>query len=72
MKKIMILPMIAAMALGVAACSKPAETSNVTDIESNTVIEESDANLSAVDGIATDNSADLENGVEVNSSGNAL
>ena len=72
MKKLMIVPMIAVMALGLAACSKPSTTSNVTDIESNTVIEDTDANLSAVDGIATDNSADLENSAELNVTGNAL
>jgi PBP1b-binding outer membrane lipoprotein LpoB len=72
MKKITIVPMIAVLALGLAACTKPAATDNVTDIQSNTVVEESDANLSAVDGIETSNSADLENSVDSNSSGNAL
>ena len=72
MKKITIVPMIAVLALGLAACTKPAATENVTDIQSNTVVEESDANLSAVDGIETSNSSDLENSVEVNSTGNAL
>ena len=72
MKKITIVPMIAVLALGLAACSKPADTTNVTDIQSNTVVEESDANLSAIDGIETSNSSDLENSVEVNSTGNAL
>ncbi|KQN06006.1 hypothetical protein C8J42_102788 [Sphingomonas sp. PP-CE-1A-559] len=72
MKKITIVPMIAVLALGLAACTKPAATENVTDIQSNTVVEESDANLSAVDGIETSNSTDLENSVDSNSSGNAL
>ncbi|MEG8055770.1 hypothetical protein [Sphingomonas faeni] len=72
MKKITIVPMIAVLALGLAACTKPAATENVTDIQSNTVVEESDANLSAVDGIETGNSTDLENSVDSNSSGNAL
>ncbi len=72
MKKITIVPMIAVMALSLAACSKPADTSNVTDIETNTVVEDTDSNLSAVDGIETSNSADLENSTDLNSSGNAL
>jgi PBP1b-binding outer membrane lipoprotein LpoB len=72
MKKITIVPMIAVLALGLAACTKPAATENVTDIQSNTVVEESDANLSAVDGIETSNSTDIENSVDSNSSGNAL
>jgi len=72
MKKITIVPMIAVLALGLAACTKPAATENVTDIQSNTVVEESDANLSAVDGIETSNSTDLDNSVDSNSSGNAL
>jgi PBP1b-binding outer membrane lipoprotein LpoB len=72
MKKITIVPMIAVLALGLAACTKPVATENVTDIQSNTVVEESDANLSAVDGIETSNSTDLENSVDSNSSGNAL
>ncbi len=72
MKKITIVPLIAVLALGLAACTKPAATENVTDIQSNTVVEESDANLSAVDGIETSNSTDLENSVDSNSSGNAL
>ena len=72
MKKITIVPMIAVLALGLAACTKPAATENVTDIQSNTVVEESDANLSAVDGIETSNSTDPENSVDSNSSGNAL
>ncbi len=72
MKKITIVPMIAVLALGLAACTKPAATENVTDIQSNTVVEESDANLSAVDGIETSNSTDLENSIDSNSSGNAL
>ena len=72
MKKITIVPMIAVLALGLAACTKPAATENGTDIQSNTVVEESDANLSAVDGIETSNSTDLENSVDSNSSGNAL
>ena len=72
MKKITIVPMIAVLALGLAACTKPAATENVTDIQSNTVVEDSDANLSAVDGIETSNLADLENSVDTNSSGNAL
>ncbi len=72
MKKITIVPMIAVLALGLVACTKPAATENVTDIQSNTVVEESDANLSAVDGIETSNSTDLENSVDSNSSGNAL
>ena len=72
MKKITIVPMIAVLALGLAAWTKPAATENVTDIQSNTVVEESDANLSAVDGIETSNSTDLENSVDSNSSGNAL
>ena len=72
MEKITIVPMIAVLALGLAACTKPAATENVTDIQSNTVVEESDANLSAADGIETSNSADLDNSVDTNSSGNAL
>ena len=72
MKKITIVPMIAVLALGLAACTKPAATENVTDIQSNTVVEDSDANLSAVDGIETSNSTDLENSIDSNSSGNAL
>ncbi|MES3081922.1 hypothetical protein [Sphingomonas faeni] len=72
MKKITIVPMIAVLALGLAACTKPASTENVTDIQSNTVVEESDANLSAVDGIETSNSTNLENSIDSNSSGNAL
>ena len=72
MKKITIVPMIAVLALGLAACTKPAATDNVTDIQSNTVVEESDANLSAVDGIETSNSTDFENSIDSNSSGNAL
>jgi PBP1b-binding outer membrane lipoprotein LpoB len=72
MKKITIVPMIAVLALGLVACTKPAATENATDIQSNTVVEESDANLSAVDGIETSNSTDLENPVDSNSSGNAL
>jgi PBP1b-binding outer membrane lipoprotein LpoB len=72
MKKITIVPMIAVMALSLAACSKPAATSNVSDTDTNTVVEESDANLSAVDGIETSNSDDLSNSVESNTSGNAF
>ena len=72
MKKITIVPMIAVLALGLAACTKPAATENVTDIQSNTVVEETDANLSAVDGVETSNSTDLENSVDSNSSGNAF
>ncbi|WP_380779581.1 hypothetical protein [Sphingomonas sp. R86520] len=72
MKKITIVPMIAVMALGLAACSKPAATSNSVDIETNTVVEDTDANLSAVDGIETSNSDDLVNSAELNSSGNAF
>jgi PBP1b-binding outer membrane lipoprotein LpoB len=72
MKKITILPMIAVMALSLAACSKPAETSNVSDTQTNTVVEETDANLSAVDGIETSNSDDLSNSAESNTSGNAF
>jgi len=71
MKKIAILPMMAVLALGVAACSKTAETSNTTET-SNTIVEESDANLTATDGLDTSNSDDLLNTAESNASGNAL
>ncbi len=73
MKKITIVPMIAALTLGLAACGKPADTTNVTTSDTNTVVEESDANLSAVDGVATDNSSDLTNATDGNATdGNAL
>ncbi len=72
MKKITIVPMIAVLALGLAACSKTAEPSNVAAIDTNTVVEESDANFSAVDGVDTENSADLVNVTETNTTGNAL
>lgn len=71
MKKIALVPMIAALALGVAACSKTAEVSNTTET-SNTVVEESDANFSATDGLATSNSDDLLNDSDANATGNAL
>lgn len=66
MKKIAILPMFAVLALGVAACSKPADTSNTTTTETNTVIEDTDANFAAVDGVDTDNSTDVLNTTETN------
>jgi PBP1b-binding outer membrane lipoprotein LpoB len=72
MKKITIVPMIAVLALGLAACSKTAEPSNVSAVDTNTVVEESDANFSAVDGVETGNSTDLINESETNSTGNAL
>jgi hypothetical protein len=72
MKKIAILPMMAVLALGVAACSKPADTSNTTTETSNTIVEESDANFTATDGLDTSNSGDLLNAEESNTSGNAL
>ncbi len=72
MKKITIVPMLAVAALSLAACSKTADTSNVADVETNTVVEESDANLSAVDGIETSNSDDLLNVAESNATGNAF
>jgi hypothetical protein len=72
MKKIAILPMMAVLALGVAACSKTADTSNTTTETSNTIVEESDANLTATDGLDTSNSDDLLNSGESNASGNAL
>ncbi|TCQ08329.1 hypothetical protein [Sphingomonas sp. PP-CC-3A-396] len=72
MKKITIVPMIAVLALGLAACSKTAEPSNVLAIDSNTVVEESDANFSAVDGVATENSTDLINTTETNTTGNTF
>ena len=72
MKKIAILPMIAVAALGLAACSKTAETTNTTTTESNTVIEESDANFSAVDGPDALNEADLINSESSNTTTNTL
>lgn len=72
MKSIPVLAMTAVVALGLSACSKP-DTTNTTSIsETNTVVEESDANLSAVDGVATDNSVELDNGVVSNTTTNAL
>jgi len=72
MKKIAILPMIAVAALGLAACSKTAETTNTTTTETNTVIEESDANFSAVDGPDALNEADLINSESSNTTTNTL
>lgn len=66
MKKITILPMIAIVAFGLAACSKPADTENVSAADTNTVIEESDANFSAVDGVNTENSTDVANTSDLN------
>lgn len=72
MKKIAILSMMAALTLGVAACSKPADTSNTTTETSNTIVEESDANLTATDGLDTSNSTDVLNTEDTNTTGNAL
>jgi len=72
MKKIAILPMIAVAALGLAACSKTAETTNTTTTETNTVIEESDANFSAVDGPDALNETDLINSESSNTTTNTL
>lgn len=72
MKKILIGPALAMLVVGMSACSKTADTGNVSAVESNTVIEETDTNLSAVDGVATDNSADLGNELDNGATGNAL
>lgn len=72
MKKITIVPMIAALTLGLAACGKPTETTNVTTTETNTIVDDADANLTATDGVTTDNSADLDNVTDGNVAGNAL
>ncbi|TXC69553.1 hypothetical protein FSB78_00145 [Sphingomonas ginsenosidivorax] len=71
MKKIALVPMMAVLALGVAACSKTADTSNTTT-ESNTIVEESDANLSVTDGLDATNTTGLINSEDPNASGNAL
>lgn len=72
MNKFLTIPMIAALSLGLAACGKPTETTNETTIETNTVVEDTDANLSATDGVDTANSSDLLNTEESNASTNAL
>lgn len=72
MKKILIVPVLAVLVVGMSACSKTAEPANVSAADSNTVIEETDSNLSAVDGLQTDNSADLGNELDNGTTGNAL
>ncbi len=72
MKKIALLPIVAVLALGAAACSKTADTTNTTTTETNTLVEEPDANLSAVDGIDTTNSSDLLNVDDGNTTTNAF
>ena len=67
MKKIAFIPILAVLGLGLAACNKTADTANTSSVETNTVVEESDANFSAVDGIDAANdknigNADLSNG----------
>lgn len=77
MKKILVISALGALSLGLSACGKADEPANTTIIESNTTIEDTDANLSAVDGLGSENSVDLNttdlNGSELsNVSSNAL
>jgi hypothetical protein len=71
MKKIAFVPILAVLGLGLAACNKTADTANTSSAETNTVVEESDANFSAVDGIDTANDADIGNADLSNGTTNA-
>ncbi|RMB36864.1 hypothetical protein C8J47_0442 [Sphingomonas sp. PP-F2F-G114-C0414] len=71
MKKIAFVPILAVLGLGLAACNKTADTTNTSSVETNTVVEESDANFSAVDGIDTANDTDLGNAELSNGTTNA-
>ncbi len=71
MKKIAFVPLLAVLGLGLAACDKTADTANTSSLETNTVVEESDANFSAVDGIDTANDTDIGNADLSNGTTNA-